>query len=319
MPDGQADVPVYDIAHDGRCGWQTLDLDDHRLFVAEGIFAQDVVPACRRAGLLAEAYCVRQHALVTFWRRLTRDLRERRKPPLVLVRRGWALLRDQRHVVQHAVDQGCRPVTPEVAYREISRLEREAAEARSRPGRPPPSGGRFGSPTSAPAAPPCSWWRGCSPPALRRRTRPLPPFGRPCSPCTVGSPRRRTPAVGSSSPGRGRSVRRRGRSRTSSGRRPGRPRPAAAAPGASEGGVRQDPRRDRRATAGAAVRRQPLAAAPRRAGPGRGRDDVLRIYEPACGRLVDVTREAFLSATLDLGGWRKPWFSVLPRGRRTPA
>ena len=40
------------------------------------------------AGLLAAAYCVRQHPLVTFWRRLTRDLREHRKPPLVLVRRG---------------------------------------------------------------------------------------------------------------------------------------------------------------------------------------------------------------------------------------
>lgn len=126
--DGKAEVPVYDIAHDGRCGWQSLDLAGSRLFVAEGIFAQDVVPACAGAGLLAGAYCVRQQALVTFWRRLTRDLREHRKPPLMLVRRGWALLRDQRHVIQHAVDQGCRAVTPDAAYAEISRLlEREAA------------------------------------------------------------------------------------------------------------------------------------------------------------------------------------------------
>lgn len=125
--DGRADVPVYDIAHDGRIGWQTLDLDGHTLFVAEGIFAQDVVPACREADLLAGAYCVRQQALVTFWRRLTRDLREHRKPPLVLLRRGWALLRDQREVVRHAVEQGCRPVTPVEAYAEVSRLvERES-------------------------------------------------------------------------------------------------------------------------------------------------------------------------------------------------
>ena len=45
--------------------------------------------------VLGAALCLRQHQLVTFWRRLTRDLRERRKPPLVLVRRGWALMRDQ--------------------------------------------------------------------------------------------------------------------------------------------------------------------------------------------------------------------------------
>ena len=67
--------------------------------------------------------------MVTFWRRLTRDLRERRKPPLVLVRRGLALMRDQRRVVDDAVAKGCRPVTPEQAYAEISRLaEREPAD-----------------------------------------------------------------------------------------------------------------------------------------------------------------------------------------------
>ena len=113
--EGRAEVPIYDIAHDGRCGWHTLDLGEHRLFVAEGIFAQEVVPAAREAGLLAAAWCVRQHPLVTFWRRLTRDLREHRKPPLVLVRRGLALLHAQRRVVAHAVALGCTPVTPEEA------------------------------------------------------------------------------------------------------------------------------------------------------------------------------------------------------------
>jgi uridine kinase len=113
--DGRAEVPVYDIAHDGRCGWQTLDLDGHDRFVAEGIFAQEVVARSREAGLLDAAYCVRQHPLVTFWRRLTRDLREHRKPPLVLVRRGLALLREQRRVVANAVARGCEPVTPHEA------------------------------------------------------------------------------------------------------------------------------------------------------------------------------------------------------------
>ena len=120
--DGVATVPIYDIARDGRCGTRALDLGDQGLFVAEGIFAQEIVPACREAGLLAAAYCVRQHPLVTFWRRLTRDLRERRKPPLVLVRRGMALLRDQRRVVDHAVALGCTPATPDEAITAIRRL-----------------------------------------------------------------------------------------------------------------------------------------------------------------------------------------------------
>jgi uridine kinase len=120
--DGWVEVPVYDIAHDGRCGWHTLDLGEHRFFVAEGIFAQEVVPACAELDLVAAAYCVRQHPVLTFWRRLTRDLREHRKPPLVLLRRGWALLRDQRRVVDHAVSLGCRPVSPEQAYDEIARF-----------------------------------------------------------------------------------------------------------------------------------------------------------------------------------------------------
>jgi uridine kinase len=125
--EGRAEVPVYDIAHDGRCGWQTLDLDGHGLFIAEGIFAQDVVSACEQAAILAAAYCVRQHPVQTFWRRLTRDLREHRKPPLMLVRRGYALMRDQRRVVENAVARGCRPVRPDQAYAEIRHLLEHAA------------------------------------------------------------------------------------------------------------------------------------------------------------------------------------------------
>jgi uridine kinase len=128
--EGRAEVPVYDIAQDGRCGSQVLDLDGSRVFLAEGIFAQEVVPRCRAQGLLAAAYCVRQHPVVTFWRRLTRDLRERRKPPLVLLRRGLALMRDQKRVVSHAVALGCEPVSPEDAYAAVSTLvSRSSADA----------------------------------------------------------------------------------------------------------------------------------------------------------------------------------------------
>jgi len=119
---GRTETPVYDISRSGRCGWQTLDLDGHELFLAEGIFAQEIVGPAREEGLLAAAYCVRQHPLITFWRRLTRDLREHRKPPLVLLRRGMALMRAQRRVVGHAADLGCEPVTSHEAYDAITRM-----------------------------------------------------------------------------------------------------------------------------------------------------------------------------------------------------
>ncbi|MGZ8738624.1 MAG: hypothetical protein ACXWW7_15785 [Nocardioides sp.] len=48
-------------------------------------------------------------------------------------------------------------------------------------------------------------------------------------------------------------------------------------------------------------------------------EHALRVYEPSGGRLVDVPRAEFRAGTLDLAGWDTPWFSVLPRGRRTPA
>ena len=120
--DGVAEVPVYEIALNGRTGWHKLHLDDSPLFVAEGIFAAEVVPAVRRAGILADAICLRQHPLVTFWRRLTRDLREHRKPPLVLLRRGLALARAQRGVVAHAVALGCRALGNEDALAAIRDL-----------------------------------------------------------------------------------------------------------------------------------------------------------------------------------------------------
>lgn len=124
--DGRVDVPTYDIAQSRRTGHRVLEIGDARFFVAEGIFAQEVVAACRSRGLLADAICLTQHPVVTFVRRLSRDLRERRKPPTVLVRRGVHLLLAQRQVVASAVAAGCRVLHPDAAYRAIRRLVDEA-------------------------------------------------------------------------------------------------------------------------------------------------------------------------------------------------
>ena len=123
---GRCDVPVYEISQNGRVGSRPVDLGGSPLFVAEGIFAPEVVATCRDEGLLAAAYCITQHPLVTFWRRLTRDLREHRKPPLMLVRRGVALMRDQQRVVAHALRQGCRRATGDQAYAELTTTVRQS-------------------------------------------------------------------------------------------------------------------------------------------------------------------------------------------------
>jgi uridine kinase len=138
--DGAADVPIYDISHDGRVGEHRVALDGAAHFVAEGIFAHEVVDDCVRRGLLAAAVCVSNHPLVTFWRRLTRDLRERRKPPLVLLRRGLRLLRQERQVVARAVRSGCEPMPVETAYRLLRAVADGTATAPVDRTAPPPTG-----------------------------------------------------------------------------------------------------------------------------------------------------------------------------------
>lgn len=118
---GATEVPVYNIAQSRRTGALELDLGGAHYFTAEGIFAPEVVAGCREAGALAAAYCITQHPAVTFARRLQRDLREHRKPPLVLVNRGFALARRQREVVRRATEVGCRVVTGDAAFTELTR------------------------------------------------------------------------------------------------------------------------------------------------------------------------------------------------------
>jgi uridine kinase len=106
---GAADVPVYDIPTSRRTGTGRLDLGGATVFVAEGIFAAELVGPCRDAGVLADAVCLRQHPAVTFGRRLLRDLVEARKPPMTVVRRGIGLARAEPDLVRRWVRLGCRP------------------------------------------------------------------------------------------------------------------------------------------------------------------------------------------------------------------
>ena len=114
--EGRVDVPLYDIPRNSRVGHRTVELGGAAYVLAEGIFADEVVRSCRDQGLLADAVCIRNPRLVTFWRRLSRDLRESRKPPWVLVRRGVALLRAEPDIVARASAAGCVVLSNAAAY-----------------------------------------------------------------------------------------------------------------------------------------------------------------------------------------------------------
>jgi uridine kinase len=72
------------------------------------------------------AICVRRSRWLTFVLRLSRDLREHRKPPMLLLRRGWWLARREPDIVAALVAKGCTAMTPRQAEVVIRRLREES-------------------------------------------------------------------------------------------------------------------------------------------------------------------------------------------------
>jgi uridine kinase len=119
---GSAELPTYDIRANATVGHHRVSTAGHPLVIAEGIFADQIVAELKSRGLLAAAICVRHHRVVTFLRRFQRDLREHRKPPFTLLRRGLLLLKDDPRVVRRCLDAGCEPLNPKAARRRIADL-----------------------------------------------------------------------------------------------------------------------------------------------------------------------------------------------------
>ena len=116
---GETSVPTYDIATSRRTGRRRLDLEGARCLVAEGLFAADLVTACREAGVLGDALYLDRPRLLTMLLRFVRDVREHRKPIGVLIRRGWALYRAEPAVRARSLALGCRPVSLQEALRVV--------------------------------------------------------------------------------------------------------------------------------------------------------------------------------------------------------
>ncbi|WP_233219625.1 hypothetical protein [Micromonospora sp. RP3T] len=120
--EGKAEVPVYAIGADQRVATRPFHVDGSPFFVAEGIFAAEIVAECRRRGLLAGAYALRRPRGATFLRRLARDLAEQRKAPRVLVRRGIALLRAEPAVLRRQTGLGAEAARAREVLRGVAAL-----------------------------------------------------------------------------------------------------------------------------------------------------------------------------------------------------
>ena len=127
--DGTCDVPRYDISQDRAVATTAFSRGESPVFVAEGIFVAEVVERCRDSGLLADAIVITRPPWKNFARRLVRDLSERRKPPMTLVRRGRALMAAESGLVDELVQAGCRPLDAGDAARTLAEHARHASPA----------------------------------------------------------------------------------------------------------------------------------------------------------------------------------------------
>ena len=118
---GRVEVPAYSFSANHPVGTHQVSTGGSPLFIAEGIFAAEIATECHERGLLAGAFAVRRPRLITFVRRLARDLTEHRKPPMVLVRRGLRLLRADPRVLTRQTELGCLPASARTIRRAASR------------------------------------------------------------------------------------------------------------------------------------------------------------------------------------------------------
>ena len=108
---GELEAPAYSISESRRVGSHPLRMDGADCLTAEGIFAMEFLATCRRAGLTMEALYIDRPGAVVFWLRLRRDLAKKRKPPMILLRRGLALWQAQGSLKRKALAAGFTPMS----------------------------------------------------------------------------------------------------------------------------------------------------------------------------------------------------------------
>ena len=128
MATGEVVVPVYSISESRRTGTHAIRLSGAGALTAEGIFAIEFLQRCREAGIPVEALYLDRPGLVVFWLRLRRDLAKKRKPPVILLRRGLALWRAQPSLKRKALAAGFTPLGMRAAVDRLARTSVECLE-----------------------------------------------------------------------------------------------------------------------------------------------------------------------------------------------
>ena len=109
---GRTHTPDYSIPESRKVGEKQLVIpDDAPVVLAEGIFAIEALPLAVAAGLDAVGIFIDRPGWLVAWYRFRRDLKQKRKPPWVLVRRGLALWRAQGSLKRRAVANRFTPLS----------------------------------------------------------------------------------------------------------------------------------------------------------------------------------------------------------------
>lgn len=106
---GEATIPIYDIPTNRRTGERTIMLGEHRVVIAEGIFASTLIPRLAENNILAGAICIARSPLRNAWFRLLRDVSEGRKSLPILLYRGVRLAHSEPTKVSRWIADGCTP------------------------------------------------------------------------------------------------------------------------------------------------------------------------------------------------------------------
>ncbi|WP_461635541.1 uridine kinase family protein [Glutamicibacter soli] len=92
LESGSTMVPNYSISTSSYDGHRKISGNGGPI-IAEGIFLSEILEPLRAQGINVQAYYVDEPALLTTIRRFIRDVSQRRKPLMFLVKRGYALFK----------------------------------------------------------------------------------------------------------------------------------------------------------------------------------------------------------------------------------
>ena len=116
---GELTAPAYSITESRRVGSHHVRLDGCHCLTVEGIFAIEFLAHCQGAGLAVEPIYLDRPSGLVYLLRLRRDFAKKPKPPLIAIRRGWALRRAQPALRRKALDAGFTPLSMHAAIAHV--------------------------------------------------------------------------------------------------------------------------------------------------------------------------------------------------------